>query len=231
MNAVITHTRYLLRKVMYSDTVIGRVARYTRRHAGRPAFDRQYWDASLAGAMAPYLGGTLSVDTRNAIMCALLKHQAPDAQTLLDIGCAGGSLAGALSLQFVRYVGIDISEYAIQQSSRSFPQPGREFHASDLQAYKPVEQFDVIVFNEVLYYLPFEKILSELQRYANHLTSKGVIGVSLKDDPRNEAIARGISRDWVYLSGMLYQEKTSPQHRLTRDAKRPGYLTTVWRHR
>jgi 2-polyprenyl-3-methyl-5-hydroxy-6-metoxy-1,4-benzoquinol methylase len=229
MNSVALQTRYYLRKLVYSDGVLGRMARSVRKLAPKNDFDRACWDKNLAGALSPYMGGTLSIDARNALAVVLLQHHAADARTLLDVGCAGGSLARVLPPQYQRYVGIDISEYAVTEAAKRNTRAGCEFHASNLSAYAPTETFDVIVFNEVLYYVEFDCIFTELTRYAQYLSTNGVICVSLKHDPRNEAIYRRMTKDWNYLSGTLYQEKTAPQHRLVLDRQRPAYLTTIWR--
>jgi len=73
-------------------------------------------------------------------------------------------------------VGVDLSSSAIaglveRQSER------RSFFAADGEYYVPTEQFDVIIFNEVLYF--FRDPLGAVERYASSLRSGGILLVSI----------------------------------------------------
>lgn len=83
-----------LRLIYYRARLDKLVARF-RRHAAPAASHSSpaYWDAKLDGELKSYLGGTMSFDLRNAVVSALIRQTVPGAKTMLDIGCAGGSLA------------------------------------------------------------------------------------------------------------------------------------------
>lgn len=65
---------------------------------GKARLDGLYWDQQLSGVFSSYLGGTVSVEARNALVLSLLRIVYPSASQLLDIGCASGSLARSASL-------------------------------------------------------------------------------------------------------------------------------------
>ncbi len=77
---------------------------------------------------------------------------------VLDVGCGDGELAAALASEVVEYWGTDISQEALAQAREKHPD-GTFLHAS-MEEAPPVEgKFDVVVFNEVLYYAPPRKVL------------------------------------------------------------------------
>jgi 2-polyprenyl-3-methyl-5-hydroxy-6-metoxy-1,4-benzoquinol methylase len=202
---------HYLRKLLYVPGPVGRVARKARSLVQSHAFDRAYWDSTLSGKCAPYLGGTLSIDARNALVAMLLKHHATDATSLLDIGCAGGTLADVLSERIHTYIGVDISEVAVRAAADRIKRPGCRFLTSDMGSYKPDQIIDVIVFNEVLYYVPFDRILAEVDRYLKYLTVNGVVCISLKHTPQCEAICNQLAKHWPHICSILYQEKNVPR--------------------
>src|SRR5688500_4036059 len=79
--------------------------------------DRAFWNESLSGWASPYLGGTLSIDLRNQITVLLAQRFAPKATSILDLGCAGGTLALCLGAEFQTYCGVDISDVAIAKAN------------------------------------------------------------------------------------------------------------------
>src|SRR3954452_24130106 len=91
-------SRHATRMVLY-ETFVGRVIqRLVNGINGRPPHcTAEYWDGELTGRLASYLGGTLSIDVRNAVTLSLINHLAASAESVLDVGCAGGSLAETLT--------------------------------------------------------------------------------------------------------------------------------------
>jgi len=95
---------------------------------------------------------------------------------VLDIGCGRGLLLKYLPREVTRsYVGIDVSEAAIELARAQFP--GGHFEVADAMIYEPPHDFEVIVFNDSLYYFPFPE--QQVERYARALTSDGVIVASM----------------------------------------------------
>jgi 2-polyprenyl-3-methyl-5-hydroxy-6-metoxy-1,4-benzoquinol methylase len=100
------------------------------------------------------------------------------AASVLDIGCGAGHLWSWLRQESQhRYLGVDISGVAIQQARQRALSSRAEFRVGNATTFTPDDRFDVIVFNEVLYYLTQPELA--LQRYENFLTPKGVFVVSM----------------------------------------------------
>jgi SAM-dependent methyltransferase len=99
------------------------------------------------------------------------------AQYVLDVGCGNGGVAKAL-LPFpdnMRYVGIDISETAIARAIQVAPDA--HWIVGDI-VHRPenVHDVDIIIFNEVLYYVDIAKVL---QVYTPVIKKDGVVIISI----------------------------------------------------
>jgi SAM-dependent methyltransferase len=136
-----------------------------------------------------YLGGTVNVDSCNAMTATLIKYRASATPSVLDIGCSGGTLLNYLP-SYERYLGLDISDYAVNEALddieiRPHVQSGRaSFAAIDLRQFSSAEKWDVIVINEVLYYLSCDEAVAEFKRYGEYLAAGGVLVVTMKDDAK-----------------------------------------------
>ncbi len=194
------------------------------------------WDFLIAQTdYETYLGGTINVDACNALASTLIKYHAPANPTVLDVGCCGGTMLSFLP-PFAKYLGTDISSVAtgVAESDpdlASYVSSGRaSFKATDLRDYQPSEQWDVIVFNEVLYYLTCDEAIDECQRYSRSLSRDGVILVSMKDDGKSRAIFDGLVKSLIWVDGMLWQRKAIRQDFKVRvNRERPAMLLGVFR--
>ena len=131
---------------------------------------------------------------RYAVISGYCAHRR-SAGSVLDLGCGTGVLFRWLHPNFLAdYVGVDLSQIAIQQACRE-AQGVASFVSADIGTYEPGRRFDVIVFNEVLYY--FADPLSILQRYMNALEREGVFVISLWESPEShlawQRVAPGIA--------------------------------------
>jgi len=124
--------------------------------------------------------------SRYSVLVGYLHYLKPRGATL-DVGCGEGLLFDRLrSSGYSRYVGLDLSEVAIA-ALRSRQDETTRFLQADAETYVPDEVFDVIVFNESLYY--FHDPLGVAQRYAQSLKPGGLLVVSLyQGSPRARAI-------------------------------------------
>jgi 2-polyprenyl-3-methyl-5-hydroxy-6-metoxy-1,4-benzoquinol methylase len=96
---------------------------------------------------------------------------------VLDVGCGEGVLFDWMrSFSYSRYVGIDISQAAIDHALKKKTE-NSIFIKTAIQDYKPEEKFDAIVFSEVLYYL--ESPLQILKHYEAFLKDEGIFIVSM----------------------------------------------------
>lgn len=216
------------RSALYKTSVGVLVQRVAHGLGHQPVHERNaqaYWDQELSGSRASYLGN-FSVGCRDTLTLTLVSTLARGAQSLLDVGCAAGSLARAIAPGTLRrYVGVDISTVAIRKAAESWaggPELrtcNAEFLVSDLAGYQPPADthYDAIVFNEVLYYVELEQVAGAVQRYAEMLSPTGILVVSMKNDPKSHVIMRRLVREYRWLGGVLFQEK--PEH--------PGFQTAI----
>jgi SAM-dependent methyltransferase len=194
------------------------------------------WNALMSDtAHATYLGGTLSVDSCNSLTGTFIKYRAASYPAVLDLGCCGGTLLNYLP-PFARYLGLDISDYAIGEAERDADlarhlQSGKaSFKAIDLREYSPLDRWDVVVFNEVLYYLTCDQAIAELKRYGRYLKSDGVLLVTMKDDAKSREIFRSINRSFEWIDGVLWQRKAfGPDYQMRTNRERPATLLGVFR--
>jgi 2-polyprenyl-3-methyl-5-hydroxy-6-metoxy-1,4-benzoquinol methylase len=112
--------------------------------------------------------------------------------SVLDVGCGDGILRTHLHESFSTYLGVDFPQAIDRAGSRADTRTS--FVASDLRAFTTEARFDVIVFNESLYYV--EHPIAELQRYSAFLKLDGVFLVSMHRKPKSEAIWSDVARSF-----------------------------------
>jgi 2-polyprenyl-3-methyl-5-hydroxy-6-metoxy-1,4-benzoquinol methylase len=143
----------------------------------------QTWEAQYAAGRWDCLA-QLPELARFSILAGYICHLKPGG-AVLDTGCGQGLLLRRLpSTCYSRYVGIDVSGSAIsvaqqQQNERS------TFLTADCEDYYPAEQFDVMVFNEVLCCL--RDPLRTVERYARSLNPGGLLLLSMCTAARGSA--------------------------------------------
>ncbi|WP_158226513.1 class I SAM-dependent methyltransferase [Bradyrhizobium sp. UFLA03-84] len=116
---------------------------------------------------------------RYAVIDGYCRHNG-SISSVLDLGCGSGILRQWLnSHEIIDYVGVDLSDYAIGIARRKWADPHTRFVAMDVASYTPDRKFDMIVFNEVLYYFPYPEDI--LMRFAAFLEKDGFFIISLWD--------------------------------------------------
>ena len=117
-----------------------------------PAPSVERWNTEYASGRWAYVG-QLPELSRLSVVVGYLRHFAPGG-SVLDLGCGEGFLLRRLQpSDYARYVGVDFSGAAIDKAT-ALRLPEATFVTADVDAYRPTETFDAIVFTEVLYYLP-----------------------------------------------------------------------------
>lgn len=123
-----------------------------------------------------------------------------DGGSVLDIGCGKGVLYKYLSentsLSGNAFTGIDISENAVKAAGQRFE--GVDFRMVDYQ-FQPVDKkYDVVIFNETLYY--FNDPQETLKKcFAENLLPDGKLIVSMCDYDKNEEIWAHIQNEYLVL--------------------------------
>lgn len=128
---------------------------------------------------------------RYAAIAEILRKSRAD-RRVLDVGCGMGLLRGWLPADAV-YTGIEPSAGAIQ-AARSRHASANLVHASAERFDARGEEYDSIVFNEMLYYVADP--LWVLRKYASMLKDGGVMLCSIYQNPSRTLIKRWL-RHWL----------------------------------
>lgn len=111
---------------------------------------------------------------QRGIVAGYVQHLAPEGR-VLDVGCGEGLLLTCLG-PGVKYTGVDLSGQAIARARRDFGDRA-VFHEADATTFQPEGLFDVIVFNESLYYMNDPG--GVVRRYESFLAPGGYIIISM----------------------------------------------------
>jgi 2-polyprenyl-3-methyl-5-hydroxy-6-metoxy-1,4-benzoquinol methylase len=234
--------RPLLQGVVYSEWVLrsplGRIVERANERAGHRTQD--HWEANAKHALEAgdsYVDGAAQVDVRNSIVASLVRAFAPQARTVLDLGCGGGLLAAELARNgMTRYVGVDISRVTTDYARKHIPsrignpQVSLEFAASDLTQFEPEDdasRFDLIVFNEVLYYLPVPVAAEQVRRYRQWLAPAGLFGISMYNGAKSKAIFHRLLQWCEWTTGFVYKECDRPSYGFAPTDPYPSWLVTL----
>lgn len=136
------------------------------------------WDKEFSAGQWNFIDDT----TGDCIYESLEKYA--NHGSILDLGCGPGNTANELDTHvYQQYVGVDISEAALEKARRRTVENGRYgknlFVQDDFVGYKPTQQFDIVLFRESIYHVPIAKIKETLDRYANYLKPHGVLIVRI----------------------------------------------------
>ena len=114
--------------------------------------------------------------------------------TILDLGCGPGNTANELAENaYQSYVGVDISQAALDKATKRTKKNGREgkntFARSDFLGFMPSHKFDVILFRESMYHVPFGQVKLMLDRYSTYLKDDAVFIVRMyKSDSKTGVV-------------------------------------------
>lgn len=160
-----------------------------------PSFvKKRLWDRDFSGGKWDFIDNT----TGDCVYAHLEKRTRGG--DILDLGCGPGNTANELAFDAYRYyVGVDISEVALDKARKRTRENGREekntFVRSDFLGYEPPKEFDVILFRESLYHVPYGQVLSILRKYSKHLKANGLFIVRLyAGDTKSKKIKYRVKR-------------------------------------
>jgi len=144
-----------------------------------PSFvKRRLWDRDFSVGKWDFIDNTVG----DCVYPHLEKHARGG--DILDLGCGPGNTANELAIGAYReYIGVDISAVALEKARKRTQESGRaeknSFSRSDFLGYAPTQDFDVVLFRESLYHVPYGQVLAILQKYSKHLKKSGVFIVRL----------------------------------------------------
>jgi SAM-dependent methyltransferase len=154
----------------------------------------QEWDNSYRAGLWTYLRNLDEMAHYSAI-CGYVRcahHQS----RILDIGCGEAVLFGYLGPEFDgRYAGVDWSGVAIANATSKCT--GVDLFCSDIESFGAAyrgRKFDVIVFNEILYYL--QNPIETVAHYERLLRREGTLIVSMCAYEHDREMSRKVARIW-----------------------------------
>ncbi len=163
-----------------------------RTGAGDAPLSRQEWEAQYDRGDWDFLERTDEL-ARYAVIGAIVRRLAPGGR-VLDVGCGEGVLLDELAVGgFGEYLGLDLSEVAVERGRRR-EAPRARFVAANAETWRPDDdaRFDAVVLNECVYY--FEAPESSVLSYVDLLEPDGILIVSMFHSPRTRAIRRELYR-------------------------------------
>ncbi len=151
------------------------------------------WDTMYRNGYADKLDSSHQ-KARHYLICGLIAEYVSEQTDVLDVGCGVGSTYDLISQFDISYHGIDIAKQAIDIANASNNSGAARFEVNDFKHFVSAKKYDIVFFNEVLYYFSDAEIISALTK-ANSLLKdhNSVIIVSMSDNPRSKRIWRSFS--------------------------------------
>lgn len=179
-------------------SVIPEAIRARIRPYRKPDIPQNQWEQEYRDGSWSHLQNAREL-AHYSVIIGYCMHYRPGG-SLLDVGCGEGVLQRRLrALGYSHYLGIDRSEEAIARAQ--VEQDARtEFRCADAEAYKPQDTFDVIIFNEVLYYL--KDPVDVVRRVARALNPDGIAIISMLRWTSSRRIWRSLERSMPIEDGV-----------------------------
>jgi SAM-dependent methyltransferase len=183
---------------------------------GPSSIKKRLWDRDFSGDKWNFIENTVG----DCVYPYLEKYAHNG--NILDLGCGPGNTANELvESVYETYIGVDISEVALAKAVKRTQENGRTgkntFVRSDFLGYTPAREFDIILFRESMYHVPYGKVLEILEKYSSHLESSGVFIVRLYAGDHTGNMKRRpmrkldlIKRNFEILESMQYDTPALP---------------------
>jgi len=176
-----------------SHTLASRVQSWEQqRGKGDTPIPKTLWEHQYETGHWDFLH-TLGELGRFSVLVGYL-HELKPIGAVLDIGCGEGLLFKRLqTTSCSQYLGLDISAAAIEKARAMGTGP---FICTDAEHFVPTDTYDVIIFNESLYY--FLDPVATVVRYTSALRPDGIMIVStFLSSRRGRAILRALKRQFA----------------------------------
>jgi len=145
---------------------------------GPTGIKKRLWDKEFSGTKWNFIDNTVG----DCVYPYLEKYA--NNGDILDLGCGPGNTANELAESVYKsYIGVDISEAALAKAERRTRENGRagknSFVNSDFLGYSTDKKFDIILFRESMYHVPYGQVLLTLNKFSKSLKGTGVFIVRL----------------------------------------------------
>ena len=145
---------------------------------GPSSVKKRIWDTEFSGTKWDFID-----NTAGDCVYPYLEKYAHNGN-ILDLGCGPGNTANELAADvYQTYIGVDISEAALAKAVRRTEKNGRasknSFVNCDFLDYNPTLEFDIILFRESMYHVPYGQVLRILKKFSKNLKGTGVFIVRL----------------------------------------------------
>ena len=186
---------------LYIDRIYSKIRNilYQRllwRYAFGNRVSQRIWEKQFSNGVWDYLYGD-SEKQHYQIIARYVENYAAE-QSLLDIGCGQGVLYHYLNANSnpINYFGIDISKQAVEIGKKKFPKAN--FSQLDFDREKLIGKFDIVIFNETLYY--FDRPLKTVEKVIKYnLASNGYIIISMCDYIGHDVIWKKLLKSYETL--------------------------------
>jgi SAM-dependent methyltransferase len=173
------------RRFPFADRLEKRVRAWEHQTGrGDAPVSRERWEEQYRGGGWEFMR-SLDELARYSVIAGYV-HELHPCGSVLDVGSGEGLLLDHLRL-FSRYLGVDLSEEAVKQGAHRLDGIS-SLLAADAETYRPEGKWDVIVFNECVYY--FEDPIGTVLRYRDALAEGGTLIVSTFRSRRADVIAK-----------------------------------------
>lgn len=187
-----------------------------RRLAAEPAALKQFWDSRFVDLYGSILD-EISEFGRHGVIAEYAQRIRSSGE-ILDIGCGTAPLLEVLDHSRFRYTGLDVSKHALELAQARRGRFSATFVCCPLEEFEPKRGFDVIILNEVLYYLDPKR---DLRRALAWLKEEGIVIISAFAFPEGDEAIR-IARSLIEVADETIVDKRKRGLRWTVIVGRPA---------
>lgn len=159
---------------------------------------KEHWDSQYQQGKWDHLLSASEAKRNNVIGEFCRKYH--DHPTILDVGCGFGNLVQYLTFQ--TYLGMDLSAVPLPPD----PPPLVQFIAQSAEEFHTDRKFDLIIFNEILYYVEAFEIL---KKFGQFLSPNGFFIISLWVHPKTILLWEEVQRRYDALEKTEVRDEAS----------------------
>ncbi len=135
---------------------------------------KNFWEESYSNGYGDVLSSNKERTRYEQIVNVILNKNGR--KHVLDLGCGTGLLENLLPTGYT-YTGVDFSQRAIDTAILNKKHVESRFFCDDICSYDAHNKFDIIVFNETLYYI--SDPCGVVQRFSKYLSKDGLFIISI----------------------------------------------------